>query len=161
MRTPPSLAGLCCTLLLTACSQRAADAPRSATEAESHATAQPNTERHDLVRRAKLTASGVAAQYSVHFDAERLVRIDEQRRTATGALLQSEYTYQGARLLHYRGSKLIEPTPIDLQFDVQGVLLSQQGDVSDAELDAIRARAQLLRSHALAQRASRAHTTGH
>jgi hypothetical protein len=65
-------------------------------------------------------------------------------------------------LLRYQGAKVSEPAQLDLQFDLQGTLQSGQGpDVSDEEIAAIRARAQLLRSHALAQRASRSHSSGH
>jgi hypothetical protein len=110
------------------------------------------------VTRAKLNAGGVPAAYAAHFDAEKLVRIDEERRPPNGAPLNGEYTYQGARLLSYRGAKMDAPGTLELQFDAQGTLQSgRRPDLTEEDIAAIRNRAQLLRSHALAQRASRGH----
>jgi hypothetical protein len=112
--------------------------------------------------RAKLNASGVAAEYSANFESEKLVRIDEERQPQPGSTLTGQYTYQGARLLRYQGAKVTQPAQLDLQFDLQGALQSGQGtDISNEEVAAIRDRAQLLRSHALAQRTSRSHSSGH
>jgi hypothetical protein len=114
------------------------------------------------ITRAKLNASGVAAEYAAHFDSEKLVSIDEERQPQPGSMLSGQYTYQGARLLRYQGAKVSEPAQLDLQFDLQGTLQSGRGpDISNEEIVAIRARAQLLRSHALAQRAARSHSSGH
>jgi hypothetical protein len=151
--------GLLFTVLLHAgCSEKPApapDMPPAATATQPAATDSAN------VTRAKLNAGGVAAQYSAHFDAEKLVRIEEQRQQG-GNTFDGEYTFQGARLLRYRGAKLSQPATLDLEFDLQGSLQSGRGpDVTDEEIAAIRNRAQLLRSHALAERASRAHSRGY
>ncbi|HVF15564.1 MAG TPA: hypothetical protein VNA21_01595, partial [Steroidobacteraceae bacterium] len=114
------------------------------------------------VTRAKLNASGVAAEYAARFDSEKLVSITEERQPQTGSTLTGQYTYQGARLLRYQGAKVTEPAQLDLQFDLQGGLQSGRGaNIDDEEIAAIRNRAQLLRSHALAQRATRHHSNGH
>ena len=127
-------------------------APPAAAPAEEPATNDPN------VTRARLTAGGVTASYAAHFENDKLVRIEEERHAQSGAALDGEYTYQGARLMQYRGAKLAAPATLELTFDVQGALLSGQGpDVTTDDVAAIRNRAQLLRSHALAQRTSRGH----
>jgi hypothetical protein len=119
----------------------------------------PVTQEDDPnLTRGKLNAGGVSASYAAHFESEKLVRIDEERRAQDGATFTGEYTYQGARLLHYRGAKPTAPATLDLEFDMNGALRSGQGpDVSEDDVAAIRNRAQLLRSHALAQRTSRGH----
>jgi len=103
-----------------------------------------------------INAAGIAATYEATFGAQQQLRISEQRADSRNG----EYEFRGARLLHYSGSGLASAEPIELQFDLQGVLsLSKAGSgpVPPAELSAIRERAQLLRSHALAQKTSRDH----
>ncbi len=150
-------------LVAMGCSEKPAPVQPANTDAVSSEPARSSLPAADgNVTRAKLNASGVTAEYAAHFDAEKLVSIDEARQPQPGSLLSGQYTYQGARLLRYQGAKVSEPAQLDLQFDLQGTLQSGQGpDVSDEEIAAIRARAQLLRSHALAQRASRSHSSGH
>ncbi|HKS58159.1 MAG TPA: hypothetical protein VJS12_22880, partial [Steroidobacteraceae bacterium] len=83
-------------------------------------------------------------------------RIVEQRADSR----QGTYDFRGARLLHYSGSGLSTADPIELRFDLQGALTLSKagaGAVPAEEVSAIRERAQLLRSHALAQRSSRDH----
>jgi hypothetical protein len=85
------------------------------------------------------------------------VRIAEQRADSR----QGEYELRGARLLHYSGNGLSSADDIELRFSLQGVLeLAKSGSggtVSQEEISAIRERAQLLRSHALAQKTTRDH----
>jgi hypothetical protein len=104
----------------------------------------------------KLVAAGVAATYRASFVANQLSRIVETRaEERTG-----EYEFHGARLMHYAGNALSSDGTIELGFDLQGaVTLSKSGSgpVAADEIGAIRTRAQLLRSHALAQRATRSH----
>jgi hypothetical protein len=103
-----------------------------------------------------INAAGIAATYAAIFGAEQQLRIAEQRANSRNG----EYEFRGARLLHYSGSGLSSAEPIELGFDLQGVLtLSKAGSgpVPPAEVSAIRERAQLLRSHALAQKTSRDH----
>jgi hypothetical protein len=142
--------------LLAACSERSA--PQVAHEASSPQATLPPLDAEPGAVRAKLNAGGIPAVYVAHFEMDQLARIDEQRQIPDVAPLRSEYTFKGARLLSYRGAKLSDAAQLDLQFDMQGVLQSGQGpNVNDEEIAAIRNRAQLLRSHALAQRATKMH----
>lgn len=103
-----------------------------------------------------INAAGIPATYAATFGAQQQLRIAEQRADSRNG----EYEFRGARLLHYAGSGLSSAEPIELRFDLQGVLtLSKAGSgpVPPAEISAIRERAQLLRSHALAQRTTRDH----
>ena len=132
---------------------------------QSHTTGPqtPSTATPDLpsesthVLRAKLTAAGIPTEYAAMFEANQLAQIVEHRRSG-GEVLAGEYAFKGARLIEYRGARLTDAAPLDLQFDMQGILLSgQTPTVSEEDIRAIRNRAQLLRSHALAQRATRQH----
>lgn len=157
MHPHPVIFWLLCASLLAGCArQEPAPPPAPPSDAAAHATT-VSDDTQDAPR-AKLNGNGMAADYSARFEAGQLVRIDEERQAQGGAALPGEYTYQGARLLRYRGARLTAPATLDLQFDMQGALLSGGGpDLDEAEVAAIRNRAQLLRSHALAQRASREH----
>ncbi|HKQ16437.1 MAG TPA: hypothetical protein VJT80_23675 [Steroidobacteraceae bacterium] len=103
-----------------------------------------------------INAAGIAAKYDATFgDAEQL-RIVEQRADSRSG----EYEFRGARLLHYSGSGLSSAEPIELRFNLQGAVeLAQSGagTVSPQEISAIRERAQLLRSHAVAQKTGHDH----
>ena len=109
------------------------------------------------VLRAKLTAGGIATEYAALFEADQLGSILE-RRSVGSATLDGEYAFKGARLIEYRGAKVGDAAQVELQFDMQGILQSGQGpNVSEEDIRAIRNRAQLLRSHALAQCATKMH----
>jgi hypothetical protein len=103
-----------------------------------------------------INAEGMAANYQATFGANEQLRISEQRTDSrTG-----EYEFRGARLLHYSGSGLTSAAPIELGFDLQGALTLSKAGAGPApaqEVSAIRERAQLLRSHALAQKTTRDH----
>jgi hypothetical protein len=105
----------------------------------------------------RINAAGIAATYEATFDEGERVRITEQRADSR----QGEYELRGARLLHYSGSGLSSADAIELRFSLQGVLeLAKSGTggtVPQEEISAIRERAQLLRSHALAQKTTRDH----
>jgi hypothetical protein len=104
----------------------------------------------------RINAAGVAATYEATFGAQEQLRIAEQRADSRNG----EYEFRGARLLHYFGAGLSSPEPIELRFDMRGALTLSKagaGAVPAEEVGAIRERAQLLRSHALAQRATRDH----
>jgi hypothetical protein len=82
------------------CSEKPAPAVQSATDAvPSEPTTSSLPQADANVTRAKLNASGVAAEYAAHFDSEKLVSIDEERQPQPGSTLSGQYTYQGARLL--------------------------------------------------------------
>jgi hypothetical protein len=103
-----------------------------------------------------INAAGIAATYEATFGEQEQLRIAEQRADSR----HGEYEFRGGRLLHYSGSGLSSAEPIEVGFDLQGVMtLSKAGSgpVPAAEVSAIRERAQLLRSHALAQKTSRDH----
>jgi hypothetical protein len=145
------------------CAEKPAPAPQSSNADVAHpsVTTDSATAADPNVTRAKLNASGVAAEYAARFESEKLISIDEQRQPQPESTLTGQYTYQGARLLRYQGAKVTEPAQLDLQFDLQGMVQGRGPEVSDEEITAIRNRAQLLRSHALAQRATRNHSSGH
>ena len=134
-------------------SSQAAPAPE---QAHGDATLQADTNGDTLT--AKLTAVGIPVTYTAHFDGDKLTRIDEIR-TADGR--HGEYEFYGARLIKYSGAATASAATLSLEFDMQGAVQSAQADPSpfaNSETSAIRERAQLLRSHALVQRATRAHS---
>lgn len=158
--------------LLASCAKQEPPAAKAEERPQAAATQAPSTQEDDPnLTRGRLNAGGVSASYAARFDGDKLVRIEEERRAQDGAASTGEYTYQGARLISYRGTKLAvlnesasgtgagaPPASLDLEFDMQGKLQSGQGPgLSEADVAAIRNRAQLLRSHALAQRTSRGH----
>ena len=103
-----------------------------------------------------INAAGVAATYEASFAEGERLRIAEQRADSRSG----EYEFRGARLLQYSGGGLSSAEAIELQFDLNGVLTLSKagaGPVLAEEVSAIRERAQLLRSHALAQKATRDH----
>jgi hypothetical protein len=104
----------------------------------------------------QINAAGIAARYDATFaDGERLRIVEQRADSRTG-----EYEFRGARLLHYSGGGLSTAGPIELRFDLQGALELAQAGAGAAppeEISAIRERAQLLRSHALAQKTNHNH----
>lgn len=143
-------------LALSACSKEApAPAPPDTPLVVAPAPAPQPAAQADTVS-SHINAAGIAATYAATFGAQEQLRIAEQRPDSRSG----EYEFRGARLLHYSGSGLSSAQPIELGFDLQGAMtLSQAGSgpVPPAEVSAIRERAQLLRSHALAQKTSRDH----
>jgi len=108
---------------------------------------------------AKVDAAGIPVKYTAHFDGDKLTRIDEVRN-ADGR--QGEYDFYGARLVKYSGAAVASAATLLIEFDMQGAVASAQADPSplaNSEINAIRERGQLLRSHALAQRETRMHKT--
>jgi hypothetical protein len=105
---------------------------------------------------ASVNAAGIEATYEATFEQGEQVRIAEQRADSR----KGEYEFRGARLLHYSGNGVSIPDAIELRFNLQGALelaKSASGTVPAEEISRIRERAQLLRSHALAQRAKQEH----
>jgi hypothetical protein len=103
-----------------------------------------------------INAAGLAASYEASFEDNERLRIAEQRADSRSG----EYEFRGARLLHYSGGGLSSPDAIELQFDLNGALTLSKagtGPVPAEEVSAVRERAQLLRSHALAQKSIRDH----
>jgi hypothetical protein len=109
----------------------------------------------DRVITVRAVIASMPTQYSAGFSAAQLRYIAETR-DATGSV-QGRYEFYGARLTRYSGAQLLAPAAVELEFDLQGTLLSKYPGLASSEIEAIKTRAQLLRSHALAQQASRAH----
>jgi hypothetical protein len=142
-------------LLLGACSKEApAPTPGTPLVAAAPQTQQPFAAAETIS--SHINAAGISATYDATFAAEQQIRIVEQRADSR----KGTYDFRGARLLQYSGGGLSSADAIELRFDLQGALTVSQagaGAVPAAEVSAIRERAQLLRSHALAQRSSRDH----
>jgi hypothetical protein len=104
-----------------------------------------------------INAAGIEATYEATFEAEERMRIAERRADSR----KGEYELRGARLLRYSGNAVTSADTIELRFSLQGVLeLAKSGSggaVSQEEISTVRERAQLLRSHALAQKTTRDH----
>jgi hypothetical protein len=143
------------TLLLTGCSK--SPSPPS----EPLVTAPPATSQSDI--RATAIFNGVQSKYVGHMKAGHLQSLDEERAGTAGAVTHGEYSFYEARLVKYRGDALMSQGGVELEFDLHGALTKSQSasgvPVSAEEISAIRNRAQLLRSHALAARDTQMHQT--
>jgi hypothetical protein len=120
------------------------------------------TQTNDVAANARtfsghINAAGIEATYEAAFEEEERMHISELRADSR----KGEYELRGARLLHYSGGGLTNTDAIELRFSLQGVLelakAANGGAVSQEEISAIRERAQILRSHALAQKTTRDH----
>jgi hypothetical protein len=146
-------------LALSACSKEPAPAASATPPSTPLVAATPTT--HDAAANSRtvnsrIDATGVAATYEATFEAGERLRIVEQRADSR----KGEYEFRGARLLHYSGGGLSSQDAIELGFDLRGALTLSKtgaGAVPAEEVSAIRERAQLLRSHALAQQTTRDH----
>jgi hypothetical protein len=107
--------------------------------------------------------NSVPSKYVGHLQDGRLQTIDEERTTADGAAAHGEYSFYEARLMKYRGAALTSQGTIELEFNLHGALTKSHSAngalVTAGEISAIRNRAQLLRSHALAARDTKMHRT--
>lgn len=114
----------------------------------------------------KLESGAAESTYVPQFQQGQLIGITEQRATA-GGLVEARYDFQGARLLRYSGAAFetdreTVDSRLEIEFDLRGAVVLAQRDgqpASQEDVAQVRAHAQLLRSHALAQHASRAHNT--
>lgn len=142
---------LCCLVSLSACEPKAPEQPTKP-PLPNTATLRDTTAARPALK-AHIETGGQRAEYSAYFEGAQLAEIEE---ASTGA--SAEYLYRGARLLKYTQSSPRGTTQLEL--DDQGrVQRASNGhrELAPAEIDAIVSRAQLLRSHALAQQASRTH----
>ena len=140
-------------LALGACSKEP-EPPQTVPLVSAAAQEQPAAVAHKVS--SHITAAGIAATYEATFEEGERIRIAEQRADSRNG----EYEFRGARLLHYSGGGLSSAAPIELRFSLQGALelaKSGSGSVPPEEISALRERAQLLRSHALAQKTNRDH----
>ena len=134
-------------LLATACSKEPSAPPSAPLVEQRAADAAPATDEFH----GSFAPGGVAASYRATFNDGKIQRLEETR-TATSQ--SGTYEFLGARLMKYRGAALNSNDTIELEFDRQGkVLVARAGDkdVSAEEINALRDRAQSLRSHAVAQ----------
>jgi hypothetical protein len=155
-RSNQTRAGLACLVVIllgmVACSRE-----QETTQTEPMVTPQSAAPAGDVLE-GEITTGGMQATYRATFMDNQLRRIGETRASSG----EGEYQFQGARLMSYAGGPLSGAGPIEIQFNLQGAVTMSRapsGAVSPEEIAAIRTRAQLLRSHALAQRATRAHET--
>ena len=146
--------------LFAACSDRQAGPAPSATNEATQSAPTPEEDTSQDVIKAALPMGNVAATYRASFEAGQLKRIAEERKPQGAAALRGNYVFYGARLIEYSGAALQSDATLELHFDMQGGLMSAAGSAGkpdEAELSAIRNRAQLLRSHALARKSTRSH----
>jgi hypothetical protein len=112
----------------------------------------------------EFAAGGAAATaYRATFRDGKLQRITEQHGDAASGQ-RAEYEFYGARLMKYSGgpvSGTAAGAAIELEFNLQGALVKARAgganEVPAGQIDEIKTRAQLLRSHALALQATQAH----
>ena len=166
-----ALPALIAVSVLYGCRERQPATPPSPTTTTSASTqsnppvssdsAADSVQESDDAVKAEAALAGVPTQYAAHFDSGQLKHIDEARKSAGAGSQTGEYIFYGARLMQYRGAALSDNSTIELNFDMQGGLTSANTSagksVSDQEIRAIRNRAQLLRSAALARRSTQAH----
>ena len=111
----------------------------------------------------QIEAGGRSASYTPRYERDQLVEIREERSGANG-MVRGRYEFRGARLLRYEGASFEDDGDLSAEFSLEGALVAARRgaeQATDEELVQLRRRAQLLRSHALAQQASNAHTANH
>jgi hypothetical protein len=110
--------------------------------------------------RASLTSNAIRSTYTAHMKSGRIQSIDEERSSATLPAARGTYSFCEARLLRYRGDAIGGAGSIEVEFDLHGAIKSSHaatGAASAEQIAAIRNRAELLRSHALARQAMQVH----
>lgn len=131
------------------------------TPVEHEPTMEEKARQQDMLE-ATLGTGAASATYVASFDAGKLQSIAEARTPPAAAARRGNYVfYGGARLTQYSGAALLSDATVDLRFDMQGALICASGSAGrpgDDEVSAIRNRAQLLRSHALARKSTRDHS---
>lgn len=146
------LASLLLALGLSACKPKAPEQPNkppipNAQELSQISDTRPHLSSH-------IDAGGRRTQYDAFFEGSQIVSIRE-----TADDLIAEYHYRGGRLLKYMQTRPATDAK-ELELDERGRVqhaVAGARALATEEIDAIRTRAQLLRSHALAQRAIRMH----
>lgn len=136
-------------MLVTACRDRTPEKPTQPPLPTTSEVSAGDDEKPTLVSR--IEAGGRASEYRAYFDQKHLARI---RETYSDSATQAEYQFEGARLMRYASESL------ELVLDAQGRIeraLENGQPVAPDKIEAIRTRANMLRSHALALHASRSH----
>lgn len=111
----------------------------------------------------RLAAGETPAKYVARFEDGQLKSITEERTPPGAAVRAAKYVFYGARLVEFSGVALQSDATIDLRFDMQSGVTAASGSAGrpgDDEISAVRSRAALLRSHALAHRSTRGHGEG-
>ena len=142
-------------LLAVACSKEQPPKAPSTPLVEQRAADPAPTKTEEF--RSSFAPRGIAATYRATFSEGQIQSLEETRKATSQT---ANYEFRGARLMKYRGAALNSNELIELEFDLQGkVLTARAGDkeVSAEEITAIRDRAQSLRSHAVAQHAVQGH----
>jgi len=110
--------------------------------------------------RASLTLGATQSKYTAHLQKGRIASIDETRTMPDGRTARGTYSFYEARLVKYSGDGFASSGHEEVEFDLHGAIKQSHSDAGTpvgAEIDAIRNRAELLRSHALTQQAVQAH----
>ncbi|MBM0103531.1 hypothetical protein JM946_02195 [Steroidobacter sp. S1-65] len=143
-------------LLAAACSkQKPATTPSIPLVEQRAADPAPTATTDEL--RSSFAPRGIAASYRATFSEGQIQSLEETRESTSQT---GTYEFRGARLTRYRGAALNSNEDIELEFDLQGKVLTARAgnrEVSAEEISAIRDRAQSLRSHAVAQHGVRGH----
>ena len=108
----------------------------------------------------EIDAGNSKSVYAPEFLSGQLIGITEER-TSTRGRARARYDFQGARLLRYSGSAFETEGQLEVEFNLQGAVVSASlgsQPASQREIARAREHAQLLRSHALAQQATRTHS---
>jgi hypothetical protein len=130
--------------------QPASDAPLVTPSAQDAAAPPESTTMTGAI-----DAAGIPARYEAKFEGKQLERIVETRESGS-----AEYEFKGARLLRYSGAPLRAGENVELRMDLNGKVLSAMAGsqpLPQEQISEITSRAQLLRSHALAEAATRSH----
>ena len=146
--------------LLASCSRGEPSAARPPITPAIEPAQNPHLTDKGQILSAELNAAGASTAYDAHFTEGQLTRIAEKRTRPSGGYASGEYEFRGARLVRYAGAPVDGEGALALELDMQGRVVAARIDGRSAppeEIDAVRSRAQLLRSHALAQSATRAH----
>lgn len=146
--------------LLASCSREAPSTARPPITPAIEPAQNPHLTDKGMVLSAELEAAGAPTRYDAYFTEGQLTRVAETRARASGGDVSGDYEFRGARLVRYAGAPVEGDGALALELDMQGRVVEARIDGQPArreEIDALRARAQLLRSHALAQSATRAH----
>ena len=160
MRPTPRLFSIALLVLLASCSREEPSAARPPITPAIDPAQKPQLTDKRRILSAEFDAAGVAASYDAHFTDGRVTRITEKRARPPAGFASGEYEYRGARLVRYAGAPMAGDGALGLELDMQGRVVEARIDGRPAlpeEISAIRSRAQLLRSHALALSAARAH----
>jgi hypothetical protein len=154
---PTYVASIAIVAMLCGCKPKAPEQPTRPPTPTTIAQSPASDRGEQPTFASRIQTGGRTVDYRAYFDNGRLSRIRESAADRDG--IQTEYDFRGARLLKYEQVSS-GAAPLTLELDDQGrVQHAAAGSrtLAEAEIATIRSRAQLLRSHALAQHASRTH----